>query len=226
MNVLKPVIGEKFGCYEVISDEVHKVKDPNREHYRGFYLVKCKCGREQLVRSDILKSGQATQCRYCSNKVNYDRNVELGKVAHKGYSVKHQGIGELSKTLVLNYKYSAANRGLEWSEDMTVEYLWSLFEEQQGKCALSGLEITLNKGKNVPMQTNQRNMDYKGWTGSLDRKDSTKGYIVGNVQWVHRNINIMKNSYSEAYFLELCTLVVNNHLNKNITYEQQLVSND
>lgn len=30
---------------------------------------------------------------------------------------------------------------------------------------------------------------------------------VGNVQWVHRNINIMKNSFSQEYFIQMCNLV-------------------
>lgn len=92
---------------------------------------------------------------------------------------------------------------------MNTDNLWDLMVKQNHKCALSGLDITLSKGKNVVMTTNQNNLDYSGWTASLDRIDSKKGYIEGNVQWVHRHINIMKNSYDEDYFKELCRLIIN-----------------
>lgn len=207
MNKLKPVIGEKFGCYEVISNEVHMIKDKNRDHYRGHYLVKCKCGREVYIRSDILKKGEATKCRYCSNKEKYDRLVEDNRIDKKGYSQGHQGIGKLPKTLVGSIKIGAKNRGIEWkSEDMTPEYLWNIFQKQEGKCALSGIEIKLfEKGEII--LTPQRNLDWSKFTASLDRIDSSKGYIKGNVQWVHRHVNIMKNEYSTDYFIKLCKLI-------------------
>ena len=206
---LKPEIGKKYGCYEIISDEIYMVKNKNNNHHRGHYLVKCKCDREQLIRVDILNSSKATKCRYCSNKILYDKNVELGKLDRKGYSSGHQGVGDLTKTQVLRFKNSAKKRNIEWKDDVTVEYLWSLFENQKGKCLLSGIDITLSKGKSIPLQTNNRNLDYSGWTASLDRIDSSKPYEKGNLQWLHRNINIMKNSYPQEYFIELCKLITN-----------------
>ena len=52
---------------------------------------------------------------------------------------------------------------------------------------------------------------------SNSMKDSEKlteikvfaGYEEGNVQWVHKDINIMKNRYAQDYFISLCILVVN-----------------
>lgn len=212
---LTPKVGDMYGAYKVISDEVYMVKDKNRNHNRGHIKVECTlCGIEHLIRSDILKNKQATKCKACSNKEKYLKNVEDKVIAHKGYSVGHQGTGDLSKTMVLRSKYSAQKRNIEWDDSyMNTENLWNLFLEQDKKCALSGMELTLYKGDNVPMQTNNRNLDYRGWNASLDRIDSSKGYIEGNVQWVHRNINIMKNSYSQDYFLELCQKVCN-HANQ------------
>lgn len=206
MNRLKPIIGEKFGCYEVISNEVHMIKDRNSDHYRGYYLVRCKCNREIYVRADILKSKQATKCRYCSNKEKYDRLAEDNRIDKKGYSQGHQGVGDLPKTLILSIKNGAKLRGLEWSQDMTPEYLWELFQNQSGKCALSGLDITLIK-KGELILTSQRNLDYSKFTASLDRIDSSKGYTKENVQWLHRHVNIMKNEYSTDYFIKLCKLI-------------------
>jgi hypothetical protein len=78
---------------------------------------------------------------------------------------------------------------------LTIEQAWELYQKQEGKCALSGLPIffpATNKGE---------------FTASLDRIDSSKGYIEGNVQWVHKDINIMKNKFPQDYFIKICKLV-------------------
>ena len=64
-----------------------------------------------------------------------------------------------------------------------------LFEKQQGKCAISGETIILDTftGKK---------------TASLDRIDSSKPYQIGNIQWIHKDINLMKNVLSQDLFLK------------------------
>jgi hypothetical protein len=44
-------------------------------------------------------------------------------------------------------------------------------------------------------------------TASLDRIDSTKGYIEGNLQWVHRDINKLKKNLPDDRFVEICRAV-------------------
>lgn len=198
----KPIVGTQYGCYTVISDEVG-VKDR-----KSYYLVKCSCGREQYVRSDILKRGQAKRCRYCANHINYDRNVALGLIDHKGYSEgKHRGCGDLSLTILYRIKLGAKARKIKWDDRLTAEYLWDLFLKQDKKCALTKLDISLRNNAHIPINNKNHNLDYTTFTASLDRIDSHKPYEIGNVQWVHRNINIMKNSFSQDYFIQMCSLV-------------------
>lgn len=83
---------------------------------------------------------------------------------------------------------------------ITKEYAWNLFEQQNKKCKLTNLDITFPS-----------NWKDNTWTASLDRINSSIGYIPGNVQWVHKHINIMKNIYTNDYFIELCKLVANNN---------------
>jgi hypothetical protein len=44
-------------------------------------------------------------------------------------------------------------------------------------------------------------------TASLDRIDSSKGYIEGNLQWVHKDVNIMKMDLSQVEFIDYCVKV-------------------
>lgn len=210
---LKPKVGEIFGGYKVVSDEVFMIKDKNRDHCRGHYLVEClKCGRQRYSRSDILKSEKTTKCKMCHNKSNYKKLVEEKKIDHKGYSIGHQGTGGLSKTWVLTHvKYRALKRGIEFNEsEMNTKFLWDLFLKQDRKCALTG--VTLKLGSTLKGQSSTYNgnchPDIKN-IASLDRIDSNRGYTKDNVQWVLREINSMKSNYKQEDFINFCKLVVN-----------------
>lgn len=202
-----PIVGTKYGDYKIISDKIAT----DTKGKKTYWLVKCRCGNEKFVRHDVLESGNATKCRICANKENYIKNVELGKMHVKEYSPKHQGIGDLSKSLYYHYKYQAKIRKIKFS--VSIEYLWNLYLQQEGKCALSGTDICLKSKKSgstiTSVNNGYRNLDYSKFNASLDRIDSSKGYIEGNVQWVERKINIMKNNLLQKDFINLCNLVSN-----------------
>jgi len=44
-------------------------------------------------------------------------------------------------------------------------------------------------------------------TASLDRIDSSKGYVLDNVQWVHKRVNFLKRDYSEKELLFWCNAI-------------------
>ena len=92
-----------------------------------------------------------------------------------------------------------------------MEYLWDLFIKQNKKCALSDINITLNP--RWSQQNHCRKTDIKQ-TASIDRIDNNLGYIVGNIQWVHKDVNNMKGSFSEELLLYYCQQIVNIKLRK------------
>lgn len=66
------------------------------------------------------------------------------------------------------------------------EYLAELWEKQNGRCAVSGVVLTHhNDGSGR-----------KEFNASIDRIDSTQGYIPGNVQLVAYRVNVLKHSLS------------------------------
>ena len=79
---------------------------------------------------------------------------------------------------------------------ISIEEAWSLYEKQNRKCIYTGEPILFGK----------RNRKIKQ-TASLDRVDSSRGYTKDNVQWVHKDINIMKGSLSSERFVYLCSKV-------------------
>jgi len=84
------------------------------------------------------------------------------------------------------------------------EYLWNLYLQQNKRCALSGVDINLSDPANSIVDT-----------ASIDRIDITKGYIRGNVQWIHKTVNRMKVDMSEDEFMKWINLIYHN---KNITF--------
>ena len=70
-----------------------------------------------------------------------------------------------------------------------VKYLW---EKQGGICALSGLPIKLR---------NEHGTNDIFTTASLDRIDSSKPYVVGNIQFVILSLNLAKQSSTNEEFL-------------------------
>lgn len=90
-------------------------------------------------------------------------------------------------------KKRAIKSNFEFNLDL--EYLMSIFN---GKCSLSGLPIQF--GKHWKLKLSDQ-------TASLDRIDNTKGYIIGNVQWVHKQVNFMKGTMEQTKFIEFCKLI-------------------
>ena len=126
-------------------------------------------------------------------------------------SCRWRGHGELSRDHWSSIVREAKKRNIEVS--ITIEYAWELFFSQNRKCALTGcpLRMHIPGVGNYSYKTGRKRAS---WTASLDRIDSSKGYVEGNVQWVHVDINLMKLHHSTQRFYELCYAVVN--------YRQQL----
>jgi hypothetical protein len=100
----------------------------------------------------------------------------------------YKGYKEIRGSKISSIKSRASARGLEYSVDS--EYLWKIWEEQGGKCAYTGNVLKHNLN------------------ASLDRVDSTKGYVEGNLQWVDKKINRMKLNLPHEEFLEICNQII------------------
>jgi hypothetical protein len=89
--------------------------------------------------------------------------------------------------------------------DIDVAYLKELWEEQDGKCALSGLKMILPKNGEV-WEKDKENP----WKPSLDRIDSDKGYLKGNVRFTCYIGNMCKQRWPDNTVYEFCKEVAKN----------------
>ena len=155
--------GEKYDKLTVI-----KYIKPNNK--RTMVVCKCDCGQTITIRPNLLSYNKTNNCG-CSPRGHY-----------KGYE-------KISGVFLYRLKCNAEVRNIEYN--ISPEYLWQLFQEQNGCCALSGQKLT-----------------FKPKTASVDRIDSSIGYVEGNIQWVHKRLNIMKASMSNQEFVDICKMVV------------------
>ncbi len=81
--------------------------------------------------------------------------------------------------------------------DLTESYLQDLWNTQQGNCAWTGIPLTLVK--------TTTGGGPRFYSASLDRIDSAKGYIQGNVQFVLSALNLAKGNGSDREFVEFLT---------------------
>ena len=102
------------------------------------------------------------------------------------------------KGLFRSLKYS--RKEFDW--EITCEYVETLWDKQEGKCALSGVFLTWQAGEGR-----------QDFNVSIDRKDPNKGYIIGNIQLVAQRVNIMKHTLGDSEFYWWC---------KNITHNKEL----
>lgn len=145
--------------------------------------LQCDCGYKKLTNISYIHS--SNMCIKCKGK----EKIGIPSKARKGYQ-------DISGVYWSALKAGAKARNYEFS--ITIEYIWELFLKQNKKCALSGLNLIIGYFNDNTQ------------TASLDRIDNSKGYVEGNVQWLHKDINNMKHTHTEDYFINLCRLVVNN----------------
>lgn len=95
-----------------------------------------------------------------------------------------KGHEDLTGVWLTQVQGDAVKRHLAW--EVTAIELWELWLAQGGRCVYTGRQLA------------------HGVDASLDRRDNRLGYVPGNVQWVHRDVNRMKSDLAESYFLALC----------------------
>jgi len=138
-----------------------------------------------------------SKCESCQSEQAYTRKDHARSSSRKGWKCKkcvsleksfsaNQPTGCKARTYH-RFKSSAISRGLSWGINEE-----EMFQNYNGICCMSGMYISL---------------EYKEQTASLDRIDNSKGYEVGNIQWVHKEINMMRGPLSVDRFIELCEFI-------------------
>jgi hypothetical protein len=164
----------------VLSGDIKRVGNSTTKSGRvvSTFSVPCpKCKRERVIkRQQHAVSHINKLCRFCSSKDNHPQGE------YNGVRVSWWN----------KYKLGASYRNIVWN--LSLEDAVELLENQEWKCALTGLDLMCNG-------------DLDPITASLDRIDNSKGYILGNIQFVHKEVNMMRGTLDLNRFTELCKLI-------------------
>lgn len=175
-------IGKTFKELTVISHLGMRSREDGSSGRHAWYQCQCSCGKIVEVLGTSLTNGNTGTC-----------GCRLLRKKEKNHSWK--GCGDIWGSHWSSIRYHANQRGIPF--EITIEQAWKLFQDQKGLCRLTGMPISFNK------------VIHGSKTASLDRIDSTKSYTVDNVQWIHKDVNHMKQEFDQQKFIELCRLIVN-----------------
>lgn len=160
-----------------------------------YWISECECGFEHRCLGTSLVTGQTTRCKECTKKrwldQNHTRATSVGDLTSAWWSAHI-----VKRANGYNNSNFLKGRQKTYKLTITMEEAWRLFEQQNRRCALSGMPLEFPKDRNP-----------HGGTTSLDRIDSNGDYTLDNVQWVHKDINRLKNTFDQDYFISLCKAI-------------------
>ena len=164
---------------------VEVFKGPDNRWYKPCF----ECGEMQsYLRKNYAEESLRLNktCKKCSNRKNEN--------SHRGW---HRGV---RISWFNKYKLQAEIRNYEFT--ITLDYVADLMEKQNFKCALTKKDISFPEN-GTPSDGSM--------LASIDRIDSSKGYVPGNIQIILKKVNMMKQQYSQEEFIEMCKLVAKNN---------------
>ena len=202
---------------------------------RSYYLCRCDCGNLKVILGSVIRSGDTKSCgclifktrkrldKILTKEYLEEVYVQGGKTTYQlaeefqvnrkviNRYIKQHGIEHKNTKMIPKYGLIRLNDFKRWKQqadkrklefNLTIEYLNDLYLKQNGKCSITGLDIIIT---------------YTKWktkkTASIDRIDSRKGYIIGNVQWVHKKANVIKAQMDIDELLSWCKLILLHNLN-------------
>ena len=141
------------------------------------------------------------KCAACRVEKPIDQflfNPVTGRYAHRCMSHERSTLPSLvSPKAYIRNKLATAKRNSTGNRQVLIdtEYVLGVYEAQEGRCAVTGATMTHQADR---PQTNI----------SIDRIDSTKGYIEGNIRLVCATVNFMKNRMTDKELVWWCKEIV------------------
>lgn len=156
-----------------------------RCHVCGKFLPVSEFGKHQAY---PYRDGHDARCRKC--------RTEQATETKKNYA------GEYALLKILQMRFLAARDRAKKKNlpfNITKEYLKELWDKQNGKCAISGLDMTFEQC-NGRTSTNV----------SIDQINPNEGYTKGNIQLVCMAINQMKSDLEMEEVYMFCESILKN----------------
>ena len=158
---------------DIVNDLTILAEDHKDKRHRRFLLCRCVCGREKVIQGSLITSGNTKSCGCLFKKV-------------RAATALPGSLGAMRQVILQNYKRQG-------------EHYWELTEQEyygisQKDCYYCGAPPSQVKRG----QGNGLDFVYNG----LDRVDSSKHYVAGNVVPCCKICNVAKNNMTTQEFYD------------------------
>ncbi len=165
--------------FNIIKFSGYKTYNVNR---KALWRCKCKaCGNIKDILQESIINNKLKSCG-CARK-------KSGRLSH-GW----KGFGDISGVQYSGFVSNAKARNKKFN--VSIQYLWNIFLKQNRKCALTGYNLFFHKN------------EYDRGNASIDRINPSKGYIKGNIRWVHKDINYMRHTMTDKKLIFWCKKII------------------
>lgn len=171
----------------------------------GEFFLKSKCEFNRSQKRGLKRHFCSAKC--CGHAV-------IGNLPPStAESAKHLNpANQLDEYTIVRYHYRNAHKthrkNKRKSLTITLDDLKSIWEKQEGRCALTGWEM-IPRYHSKALKGIEKNGKLHPKQASLDRIDSTRGYEPDNVRFVCYMANCAKSIFSDADVLEFCEAINN-----------------
>lgn len=166
-------------------------------------LICEKCGKYfDRSKSEHDRNTRKGRKVFCSNKCSGNINKIPPEKSNRDASYLNPA-NRQDEYSPFRFHLRNAKRRIKKECDLTLAYLKELWEEQEGKCPFTGWSL-----KNMPNLTRENQLPLTPDRASLDRKDPSKGYTQGNVQFVSVMAQYAKHIWSDPELRCFCEAVV------------------
>ena len=149
------------------------------------WCFKCKTWKvlDYFQKAKYVSGGYSKTCRTC-------RALYMGKAEKARHFKMNKTVMCLDRArgVINSAKTRARRKNIPFN--INREYIYDLFNEQNGLCYFSSIKM-------------KRECELNIYSPSLDRLDPEKGYIKGNIAWVINGINSFKQTLSANDFITL-----------------------
>ena len=148
---------------------------------------------------------RSRKCHYCGISKpasNFDQSKNSNQCNECKLERRYEKINSTPLTYIQHLygqlRYVRKKQGITW--DVTPQELFILYAKQEGKCALTGKELTFKRGTDEESDFNI----------SIDRINPDDGYSIDNIQLVGKIINFLKHDLPQEKFIKLIKVIYNN----------------
>ena len=150
---------------------------------------------------DIIFCSRSCACKFSNLKQSEKRKAWNNSEENKKKLLEcNPSIRRYKENPKYQFTYYLRNCKKRYKEcSITLDDLYEQWQKQNGICPYSGIKLKI--------ATYTKNHKDPIYAASIDRIDSTKGYIPGNIQFVSTCLNYLKNTMSDSDTRFVCKCI-------------------